>query len=209
MTSTRKNIDEFFMDMADLAASRSTCVRRKVGAVLTRNNKVLSTGYNGAPKKVSHCSETSCIRTVKNIPSGERLDLCFATHSEINAICSAAAAGTSTAGATLYCNTKPCLNCLKTIINAGIEKIVYRDDYSTNEIYDKIVNESGIILKKINSRPTPSFIQDAPVSIPSVAEAYNELNAIYKKIVSGETRITDEQLKCIEEFNSKLHNLRS
>ena len=117
------------MSMADLAASRSTCIRRKVGAVLVKNRRVISTGYNGAPAGHQHCQEIGCLREQLNVPSGERHELCRGVHAEQNAIIQAAAHGVSVSGAYLYCTSKPCSICAKMIVNAGILNVVYKDDY--------------------------------------------------------------------------------
>jgi len=117
------------MSMADLAASRSTCIRRKVGAVLVKNRRIISTGYNGAPEGHQHCKDIGCLREQLNVPSGEKHELCRGVHAEQNAIIQAAVHGVSVSGAYLYCTSKPCSSCAKMIVNAGILNVVYRDDY--------------------------------------------------------------------------------
>lgn len=117
------------MAMAELAATRSTCTRRKVGAVLVKNRRVISTGYNGAPAGHQHCQEIGCLREQLNVPSGEKHELCRGVHAEQNAIIQAAVHGISGSGAYLYCTSKPCSICAKMIVNAGILSVVYRDDY--------------------------------------------------------------------------------
>lgn len=125
----RPSWDEYFLSIAETVASRSTCLRRKVGAVVVRERHIVSTGYNGAPQGVPHCSELGCLRQKLNIPSGERHEMCRGSHAEINAIVQAAAVGSSTRGAELYCTTEPCSFCTKAIINAGIFRIVYLHPY--------------------------------------------------------------------------------
>ena len=120
---------EYWMDMAKLVSSRSTCRRRSVGAVLVKNNLQISSGYNGAPRGAKHCLEIGCIREDLGVPSGERHELCRAMHAEQNAIIQCARTGASTEGATLYCTTYPCSICAKMIINAGIVCVVYEGDY--------------------------------------------------------------------------------
>ena len=115
--------------MAKLAATRSTCIRRKVGAVLVKNRRVISTGYNGAPAGHQHCQEIGCLREQLNVPSGEKHELCRGVHAEQNAIIQAAFRGISVSGAYLYCTVKPCSICAKMIVNAGILNVVYRDEY--------------------------------------------------------------------------------
>ncbi len=131
------------MRMAELVASRSTCLRRHVGAVLVRDRRILATGYNGAPKKLKHCAETGCLREKLNIPSGERHELCRGIHAEQNAIIQAALFGISTKGASLYCTTKPCIICTKMLINAGIDRFVVGEMYP-DELADDFIKEAGI-----------------------------------------------------------------
>ena len=124
------------MSMADLVASRSTCTRRKVGAVLVKNRRVISTGYNGAPAGHQHCQDIGCLREHLNVPSGEKHELCRGVHAEQNAIVQAAFHGIQTMFSTLYCTVKPCSTCAKMIVTAGILNVVYRDDYN-----DKIADD--------------------------------------------------------------------
>lgn len=126
---TRPSWDEYFMNMAELAATRSTCLRRQVGAVIVKDKKILATGYNGAPSGLKHCLDIGCLRDKLGIPSGERHELCRATHAEQNAIAQAAMFGVSIKGSVMYSTTHPCILCTKLIINAGIEKIVIQDSY--------------------------------------------------------------------------------
>lgn len=117
------------MRMAGLTRERSTCLRRKVGAILVRDHFVLSTGYNGAPKGLPHCEETGCVRDQKNIPSGQMHELCRGVHAEQNAIVQAAVSGVSVAGASLYTTSFPCVICAKLLINARIREVVYEGHY--------------------------------------------------------------------------------
>jgi dCMP deaminase len=121
----RPDWDNYFMAIASVVATRSTCLRRKVGAVIVRDRQIISTGYNGAPKGVPHCAEVGCLREKLGIPSGERHEICRGAHAEINAIAQAAATGTITAGADLYCTHEPCSFCTKAMINAGIRRVLY------------------------------------------------------------------------------------
>jgi dCMP deaminase len=125
----RPSWDEYFLSIAALVSKRSTCLRRKVGAVLVRDRNILATGYNGAPSKVRHCSEVGCIRERLKVPSGERHELCRGLHAEQNAFLQAALHGTSLKGASLYSTTQPCIICAKMIINAGINDVVIKGDY--------------------------------------------------------------------------------
>ena len=125
----RPTWDEYFVSIAELVSKRSTCLRRKVGAVLVKDKRILATGYNGAPSKVAHCSVTGCIREKLKIPSGERHELCRGLHAEQNSIIQAALHGVSVRDATLYCTNHPCVICAKMIINAGIKEIVIKGAY--------------------------------------------------------------------------------
>jgi len=128
-SKTRPSWDEYFMHIAELAATRSTCLRRQVGAVIVKDKKILATGYNGAPSGLKHCLDIGCLREKLKIPSGERHELCRATHAEQNAIVQAALLGVSIKDSTMYSTTHPCILCSKLIINAGIKRIVIKDSY--------------------------------------------------------------------------------
>lgn len=125
----RPDWDHYFMEMAEIAKTRSTCCRRQVGAVIVKNKRILATGYNGAPSGTAHCLDIGCIREKMGIPSGQRHELCRGLHAEQNAIIQAAYHGVSIEGATLYVTLQPCVLCAKMAINAGIKKIVFKGDY--------------------------------------------------------------------------------
>jgi dCMP deaminase len=144
---TRPSYDEYFMEMAHVVAKRSTCVRRKVGAILVKEKHILSTGYNGAPKGLNHCSETGCIRADQNIPSGERHELCRGLHAEQNAIIQAAVFGVSIKGSVLYCTNTPCVVCVKMLINAGVCEIIYSGDYP-DDLAKRMMEESKLKIKR-------------------------------------------------------------
>lgn len=145
----RPNWDEYFMEITEVVAKRSTCLRRKVGAILVRDKRVLASGYNGAPQGLAHCEELGCLREKLNVPHGERHELCRGIHAEQNAIIQAAVHGTKIQGATLYCTTYPCSLCAKMLINAGIKKIVYRGSYP-DELSQKLLKEAGIDIIKFS-----------------------------------------------------------
>ena len=126
---SRPSWETYFMDITERVATRSTCLRRTVGAVVVKDKRMLTTGYNGAPSGIRHCRETGCLREKLNVPSGERHELCRGIHAEQNAIIQAALHGVSIKDSTLYCTNLPCSICAKMIINAGIKKIVYRSGY--------------------------------------------------------------------------------
>ena len=136
--------DEYFMRFAELAATRTTCLRRSVGAVIVKNKHILATGYNGAPKKVPHCKDLGgCLREKLNVPSGERHELCRALHAEQNAIIQCAMSGQNIEGGTIYITHQPCIICSKMIINAGIKRIVVREGYPDN-LAKQILSEAGL-----------------------------------------------------------------
>ena len=139
----RPSWDQYFMDIVDLVSMRSTCLRRKVGAILVRDKRILATGYNGAPSGLAHCLEVGCLRDKLNIPSGERHELCRGLHAEQNAIIQAALHGVSIKGAVIYCTNHPCIICSKMIINAGLTKIFYREGYR-DELAKELLKEAGI-----------------------------------------------------------------
>lgn len=140
---TRPSWDQYFMDLARLVATRSTCLRRKVGAVLVRDKRILATGYNGAPRGMKHCLEIGCIRDEMNIPSGTRAEICRAIHGEQNAIIQCALYGTSSEGSTIYITHQPCSVCTKMLINAGVKRLVYEQPYP-DEFALNLIKESGI-----------------------------------------------------------------
>jgi len=125
----RPTIDEYFMNIAEVVATRSTCLRNHVGAVIVRDKRIISTGYNGAPRNLEHCLDIGCIRNQENIESGTMHEVCRAVHAEQNAIIQAALHGVSTKGATIYCTHQPCVLCAKMIINANIVRVVFEQTY--------------------------------------------------------------------------------
>ncbi|MCE1225789.1 MAG: cytidine/deoxycytidylate deaminase family protein [Geobacteraceae bacterium] len=139
----RPTWDQYFIDITLLVATRSTCLRRQVGALLVKDRNILATGYNGTPSGIRHCEETGCLRERLKVPSGERHELCRGLHAEQNAIIQAARHGVNIDGSTLYCTTMPCIICTKMLINAGIKRIVYAEGYA-DELAREMVEESGI-----------------------------------------------------------------
>lgn len=139
----RPDWDEYFLQIAQVVANRSTCLRRQIGAVIVKDRRILTTGYNGAPSGLAHCLEIGCLRDQLEIPSGTRHEVCRALHSEMNAIIQAAQHGVSTKGATLYCTTQPCSVCTRMLINAGIVRVVYTGDYP-DSFAMSLLEEAGI-----------------------------------------------------------------
>lgn len=139
----RPSWDEYFMEIVNVVKKRSTCLRRQVGALIVKDKRILSTGYNGAPTGLKHCDEIGCTREKLNIPSGQRHELCRGLHAEQNAIVHAANSGVSIKGGTIYVTAQPCVLCAKMIINAGIKRIVFGGGYP-DELAMELLNEAGI-----------------------------------------------------------------
>lgn len=140
--------DSRFMKMADFIGSWSSCYQenRQVGAVIVRDKRIITTGYNGAPSGVKSCKEKGeCLRKKLNIASGTRLESCYAVHAEQNAIAQAAKLGESVDGATIYVTHQPCTICTKMIINSGIKKVIYRNGYP-DEFSKVLLDEAGLRL---------------------------------------------------------------
>jgi len=125
----RPSWDEYFLQIAKLISKRSTCLRRKVGALIVKDRRILATGYNGTPSSIKHCNVTGCVRERLKIPSGERHELCRGLHAEQNVLLQAALYGISVKDSVLYITNQPCIICAKMIINAGIKEIVIEDGY--------------------------------------------------------------------------------
>ncbi|MCL4394243.1 MAG: cytidine/deoxycytidylate deaminase family protein [Chloroflexi bacterium] len=144
----RPSWDSYFMQIALDVATRSTCLRRQVGAVIVKDKRILTTGYNGAPRGLAHCLEIGCMRERLAIPSGERTELCRGLHAEQNAIIQAALYGVPIAGADIYSTHQPCVLCAKMIVNADIRRIVYRGSYP-DEIARAMLAEAGTELVQL------------------------------------------------------------
>ena len=142
--------DKRFMEMASVIATWASCYQeaRKIGAVIVKDKRIMTTGYNGAPAGVKTCVERGeCLRRKLNIPSGTHHEICYAVHAEQNAIIQAARLGVSIADATLYCTHQPCVLCAKMIVNAGIKRVVYREGYP-DEFAVEMFREGGVVLEK-------------------------------------------------------------
>lgn len=141
----RPSWDEYFLRLATLVATRSTCLRRQVGAVLVKNERIIATGYNGAARGMGHCYDLGCLREEMGIPSGERYELCRGVHAEQNAIINAAYYGVSTQGGVMYCTNQPCLICARMIINAGIVRVVHSGNFD-DRLALQFLQEAGVEL---------------------------------------------------------------
>lgn len=144
----RPSWDAYFQQIAELVKTRSTCMRRQVGAVIVKDKRIVSTGYNGSPVRTAHCEDVGCLREKLGIPSGQRHELCRAIHAEQNAIIQAAHSGTTMEGATIYVTCQPCSLCAKMLINAGIVRIVYAGDYP-DELAMTMLLEAGVVLDRV------------------------------------------------------------
>lgn len=144
----RPDWDQYFMEIASVVATRSTCKRRKVGALLVSNKRILTTGYNGTPSGLKHCAEVGCLREELKVPSGERHELCRGLHAEQNAIIQAAIHGVKIKDAVLYCTHYPCAVCSKMLINAGVSSVVLSENYP-DDLAKKFFSEAGIKVRFI------------------------------------------------------------
>jgi len=176
----RMDIDTMMMQIAEICAQRSTCLRRKVGAVLTRKGMVISTGYNGAPKKVKSCLETGvCMR--EGVKSGTKLEYCLAAHAEHNAIVQAANLGHSTEDTIIYSIYQPCSFCAKSIINAGIKEVVYIEDYP-DELALKMLKEADVKLRKMEGYKSIIVLKNLCLSKNiSIQEFETQYKAFYEE----------------------------
>ena len=139
--NNRIDKDHYFIKIAEIVALRSTCLRHKFGCVVTKDDQIISTGYNGAVRGAKHCIDLGCIRDRMNIPSGTMMEICEAVHAEQNALLQA---GRFAEGGTLYINGTPCKTCSKMIINSRIKKIVI-------PMNDNYPDKDGInLLRKMN-----------------------------------------------------------
>ena len=139
---SRPTWDDYFIQIAEIVKTRSTCIRRQVGAVLVNDKRqIVSTGYNGVPRGIKHCTKLY-------EESGEKNELCPAVHAELNAILQAATAGFSPEGTTLYTTTRPCSNCTMAIINVGIKRVVYIEDYTDPILRSGWLDNSNVVFEK-------------------------------------------------------------
>jgi dCMP deaminase len=148
MHSSRPGWDEYFMRIAGIVALRSNCMKRKVAAIIVKDRRIISTGYNGTPRGVKNCNEGGCPRCNSFAPSGTGLEECFCSHGEENAIVQAAYHGISLKDSTLYSTFAPCLICTKMIINAGIREVIYNLDYPLNESALRLLAEAGVKVRQ-------------------------------------------------------------
>lgn len=139
----RPSWDDYFMAIAEQVSGRSTCKRRRTGAVLVKDKRILSSGYNGVPSGLRHCEDVGCLREERGIASGSNHELCRGIHAEQNAVIQAAKHGIAIDGATVYCTHQPCVLCAKILLNAGVVDIVFRDSYP-DALSEQILAEAGV-----------------------------------------------------------------
>ena len=151
MADGRPSWDDYFLSIARQVGSRSTCTRRRIGALVVRDKRILATGYNNVPSGLEHCTVVGCLRDELNIPSGERHELCRGIHAEQNAVVQAAKHGTSIDGASIYVTNQPCILCAKILINAGIKEIVFVGDYP-DELSRTMLVEAGVALRQVKGQ---------------------------------------------------------
>jgi len=145
----RPDWDIYFMDIAHVVARRGNCSRRQVAAVIVKDRRIISTGYNGTPRGVKNCYEGGCPRCAAGGPSGADLGECVCSHAEENAITQAAYHGIAVRDAVLYCTLSPCLLCAKMIINAGIREVVYEQEYQFSDQTRSLLQEAGVIYRRL------------------------------------------------------------
>jgi dCMP deaminase len=147
--SKRPGWDVYFMDIAHVVTKRSNCIRRQVAAIIVKDQRIISTGYNGTPRGVRNCFEGGCPRCASKAPSGSGLGECICSHAEENAITQAAYYGIPLAGSIIYSTMSPCIMCAKMIINAGIVKVVYEGEYEFTRQIKALLNQAGVKCRKI------------------------------------------------------------
>lgn len=151
-STERPDWDEYFMNIARVVALRGNCIKRKIGAVIVRDKRIISTGYNGTPRGVKNCNEGGCPRCNHFGASGAKLEECLCSHAEENAIVQAAYHGASTKGGTIYCTYSPCLICTKMIINSGLVEVVFNKSYVIEEVPMRLLREAGVVVRQVDSR---------------------------------------------------------
>jgi dCMP deaminase len=147
----RPDWDNYFMEIAQVVARRGNCSRRQVAAVIVKENRVISTGYNGTPRGITNCCDGGCPRCGSDTPSGSNLSECLCCHAEENAIVQAAYHGIAVKDAVLYTTFSPCLLCAKMIINSGISEVVYHQRYSIDNVSLQLLEEAGIIIRPLEA----------------------------------------------------------
>ncbi len=161
-SARRPDWDTYFMDIAHVVSTRGNCSRRRVAAVVIKDRRIISTGYNGTPRGVKNCMDGGCARCAGDLPSGSGLGDCICSHAEENAITQAAYHGISTKGATIYVTLSPCLTCAKMIINAGITEVIYDEEYAFNAQTRALFEEASVRCRRMARYARPTLIREAP-----------------------------------------------
>ncbi|KAF9207844.1 Deoxycytidine monophosphate (dCMP) deaminase [Haplosporangium sp. Z 27] len=143
----RPSWDSYFMYLANLAARRSNCMKRRVGCVLVREKRVIATGYNGTPKNLDNCNDGGCSRCNQATPCGLGLDRCLCMHAEENALLEAGRERVGS-GSTIYCNTCPCLGCAIKIVQVGVSQVVYSESYGMDDLTAEVFRKAGVVLRQ-------------------------------------------------------------
>lgn len=172
----RPSWDDYYINIAWVVASRSSCIRRRVGALIVVEKRIISTGYNGTPFGVKNCDEGGCPRCASDTPSGAGLEWCLCVHGEQNAIALAARQGTATEAASLYVTTRPCFGCLKESVQAGIREIVYDQPYDYEDdlevAYQSLLKQSGLVLRR---HPYSEMHPVPPIALSASADTGPEM----------------------------------
>ena len=155
-TIKRPDWDEYFMNIAKVVAMRSNCMKRHVAAIIVKDKRIVSTGYNGTPRGVTNCNDGGCPRCASFGVSGANLGECLCSHAEENSITQAAYHGVSIKGSTIYTTFSPCLTCTKMIINSGITEVVYEEEYSLSKTELKLLKEAGVRVRTVKKIVNPS-----------------------------------------------------
>ncbi|MDO8462155.1 MAG: dCMP deaminase family protein [Deltaproteobacteria bacterium] len=145
----RPSWDTYFMEIAKVVSLRSNCIKRKVAALLIKDKRIISTGYNGTPRGVTNCNEGGCPRCNNLTQSGTQLEDCYCSHAEENAITQSAYHGVTIKGATLYTTFSPCLLCAKMIINSGLVEVVFNHDYPLGETPMRLLQGAGVRVRQL------------------------------------------------------------
>jgi dCMP deaminase len=175
-SAERPSIDQYFMDMTHLVKARGTCPRRRVGAVVVKDKRVLTTGYNGAPRNFPHPIDVGCLRDELQIPRGMVADICPCLHAEQNAIIQAATTGVSIDGAELYCTTQPCTQCSRMVANCGIKRVVFEEEYN-DPLAAGVLTTAGVELWKWD----PATHKAARIKARTFEEAQDEVRRRFRE----------------------------
>ncbi len=144
----RPDWDKYFMEIAKVVSLRSNCIKRKAAAIIVKDRRIISTGYNGTPRGTKNCDEGGCPRCASEVESGKKLEECLCSHAEENSITQAAYHGTSVKDSIIYTTYSPCLICAKMIINSGIREVIYNIEYPLNDIVFKLFEEAGVKVRQ-------------------------------------------------------------